>query len=153
MCHWSKGIQIRYNISHLEQWLRDQHIPGQDTMCADIVDTLQPIIQAANLLQARKSVDDVINICTMCSRLTSAQIIKILNLYTPADELEDRIPISFIRKVQEELQKRTDPQSQSKLLMDTKHAFTVRFPYSPSSIKLEDIDIPAVLNLPMLKKV
>jgi myosin-5 len=89
----------------------------------------------------------------MCSRLTSAQIIEILNLYTPADGLEDRIPISFIRKVQEELQKRTDPQSQSKLLMDTKHAFTVRFPYRPSSINLEDIDIPPILNLPMLKKV
>lgn len=153
MCHWSKGIQIRYNISHLEQWVRDQHIHGQDTMSASIADTLQPIIQAAQLLQARKSDDDVTNICVMCSRLTSAQIIKILNLYTPADELEDRIPISFIRKVQEELQKRNDPQAQSKLLMDTKHAFTVRFPYSPSSIKLEDIDIPAVLNLPMLKKV
>ena len=64
MCHWSKGIQIRYNISHLEQWLRDQNIPGQETMSANIVDTLQPIIQAANLLQARKSDADVINICT-----------------------------------------------------------------------------------------
>lgn len=152
MCHWSKGIQIRYNISHLEQWVRDQHIHGQD-LSTSITDTLQPIIQAAQLLQARKSDDDVANICTMCSRLTSAQIIKILNLYTPADELEDRIPMTFIRKVQEELQKRSDPQSQSKLLMDTKFAFTVRFPFSPSSIKLEDIDIPAVLNLPMLKKV
>ena len=89
----------------------------------------------------------------MCSRLTSAQIIKILNLYTPADELEERVPMTFIRKVQEELQKRTDPQAQSKLLMDTKFAFTVRFPFSPSSIKLEDVDIPSVLNLPMLKKV
>lgn len=152
MCHWSKGIQIRYNISHLEQWVRDQHINGQDSNTT-ITDTLQPIIQAAQLLQARKSDDDVINICNMCSRLTSAQIIKILNLYTPADELEDRIPITFIRKVQEELQKRPDPAAQSKLLMDTKFAFTVRFPFSPSSIKLEDIEIPSVLNLPMLKKV
>jgi myosin-5 len=103
MCHWSKGIQIRCNISRLEQWLRDQDIHGQDTMSACIVDTLQPIIQAAwllHLLQARESDDAVSHICTMCSRLTSAQIIKILNLYTPADELEDRIPISFIRKVQ-----------------------------------------------------
>lgn len=152
MCHWSKGIQIRYNISHLEQWVRDQHIHGQDTSTS-ISDTLQPIIQAAQLLQARKMDDDVANICTMCSRLTSAQIIKILNLYTPADELEERVPMTFIRKVQEELQKRTDPQAQSKLLMDTKFAFTVRFPFSPSSIKLEDVDIPSVLNLPMLKKV
>jgi myosin-5 len=89
------------HISHLEKWLRDQDIHGQDTMSACIVDTLQPIIQAAwllHLLQARES--DVRHICTMCSRLTSAQIIMILNLYTPADELEDRIPISFIRKVQ-----------------------------------------------------
>ncbi|EFX83099.1 hypothetical protein DAPPUDRAFT_100969 [Daphnia pulex] len=73
-----------------------QDIHGQDTMSACIVDTLQPIIQAAwllHLLQARESDDDIRHICTMCSRLTSAQIIKILNLYTPADELEDRIPI------------------------------------------------------------
>ena len=152
MCHWSKGIQIRYNISHLEQWVRDQNIHGQD-LSTPITDTLQPIIQAAQLLQARKSEDDVVNICNMCSRLTSAQIIKILNLYTPADELEDRIPMTFIRKVQEELQKRSDLQAQSKLLMDTKFAFTVRFPFSPSSMKLEDIEIPSVLNLPMLKKV
>jgi myosin-5 len=91
------------HISHLEKWLRDQDIHGQDTMSACIVDTLQPIIQAAwllHLLQARESDDDVRHICTMCSRLTSAQIIMILNLYTLADELEDRIPISFIRKVQ-----------------------------------------------------
>jgi myosin-5 len=152
MCHWSKGIQIRYNISHLEQWVRDQHINGQDSSTS-IIDTLHPIIQAAQLLQARKSDDDVANICAMCSRLTSAQIIKILNLYTPADELEERIPMSFIRKVQEELQKRSDPQSQSKLLMDTKMTFTVRFPFSPSSIKLEDIEIPSVLNLSVLKKI
>jgi len=152
MCHWSKGIQIRYNISHLEQWVRDQHINMQDTSIS-ITDTLQPIIQAAQLLQARKSDDDVANICTMCSRLTSAQIIKILNLYTPADELEERIPLSFIRNVQEELQKRDDPVAESKLLMDTKLAFTVRFPFSPSAIKLEDIEIPSVLNVTMLKKV
>ena len=152
MCHWSKGIQIRYNISHLEQWVRDQHINVLDPSI-NISDTLQPIIQASQLLQARKSDDDVINICRMCPLLTSAQIIKILNLYTPADELEERIPISFIRKVQAELSKRSDPQAESKLLMDTKLAFTVRFPFSPSAIKLEDIEVPSVLNLSFLKKV
>ena len=154
MCHWSKGIQIRYNISHLEQWVRDQNINPinpQDSSTS-IIDTLQPIIQAAQLLQARKSDEDVENVCNMCSRLSAAQIIKILNLYTPADEMEDRIPMSFIRRVQEKLQERGDPQTQSKLLMDTKFAFTVRFPYSPSSIKLEDIEVPSVLNLSMLKK-
>lgn len=154
MCHWSKGIQIRYNISHIEEWVREQHINGQDSN-ANIIETLQPIIQAAQLLQARKSDEDVLNVCSMCSHLTAAQIIKILNLYTPADEMEERIPMSFIKKVQDELQlKRPDPEGQqSKLLMDTKFTFVVRFPFSPSSIKLEDIEVPSVLNLNMLKKV
>ncbi len=151
MCHRSKGIHIRHNISHLEQWVRDQHIHGQDTSTS-ITDTLQPIIQAAQLLQAQKSVDDVANICSFCSRLTSAQIKQILYLYTP-DELEDRVPMTFICKVQEELQKRTDPQSQRKFQMNINFVFDVSFKFSPSSIKLEDIDLPAVLNLPMLKKI
>ena len=40
--------------------------------------------QATQLLQARKSEDDVIGICDMCDKLRVSQIIKILNLYTPA---------------------------------------------------------------------
>jgi len=40
------------------------------------------------------------------------QIIKILNLYTPADEFEERVPVSFIRKIQATLQERSEPQEQ-----------------------------------------
>ena len=40
--------------------------------------------QATQLLQARKSEDDVIGIFDMCDKLRVSQIIKILNLYTPA---------------------------------------------------------------------
>ena len=36
--------------------------------------------------------------------------------------------------------------------MDSKFAFPVRFPFNPSNIRLEDIEIPDILNLPMLKK-
>ena len=43
--------------------------------------------QATQLLQARKSEDDVIGICDMCDKLRVSQIIKILNLYTPAGRL------------------------------------------------------------------
>lgn len=46
----------------------------------------------------------------MCSALTPLQICKILNLYTPVDEFEQRVPVSFIKKVQAKLQER--PQSQ-----------------------------------------
>jgi myosin-5 len=81
MCHWSRGMQIRYNVAQLEQWARDQKI--EDTG-SKVIDTLLPIIQATQLLQARKSEEDVIGICDMCDKLRVSQIIKILNLYTPA---------------------------------------------------------------------
>nr|CAD7204742.1 unnamed protein product [Timema douglasi] len=148
LCHWSKGMQIRYNLSHLEQWVRDHRM--QDT---NVLDTLQPIIQAAHLLQARKQTEDVQSVCDMCDKLSMFQIIKILNLYTPADDFEERVPVAFIRKIQTTLHERTESQEQSTLLMDTKFSFPVRFPFNPSKIRLEDIEVPEVLNLPTLKKV
>ncbi|XP_064089010.1 unconventional myosin-Va-like isoform X3 [Macrobrachium nipponense] len=149
MCHWSKGMQIRYNLSHLEQWTRDMRLHE-----SGVTDTLAPIIQAAQLLQARKTDDDVHSICDMCDKLSVSQIIKILNLYTPADEFEERVPISFIHKIQTKLQERAEgEQAQATLLMNTKFAFPVRFPFNPSSIHLEDIELPDSLNLSMLKKV
>ncbi|XP_064471543.1 unconventional myosin-Va-like isoform X2 [Ornithodoros turicata] len=151
MCHWSKGMQMRYNLSHLEQWCRDQKMSQ-----SDVLDTLQPIIQASQLLQARKTDDDVNSVCDMCDKLTTAQIIKILNLYTPADDYEERVPVSFIRKVQAKLKERnqeTLPVSDNTLLMDTKFSFPIRFPFNPSKIQLEDINIPDILNLAMLRKI
>ncbi|XP_050723307.1 unconventional myosin-Va-like isoform X3 [Eriocheir sinensis] len=149
MCHWSKGMQIRYNLSHLEQWTRDMRLHE-----SGVTDTLAPIIQAAQLLQARKTDDDVHSICDMCDKLSVSQIIKILNLYTPADDFEERVPITFIHKIQAKLQERAEgEQAQATLLMNTKFAFPVRFPFNPSSIHLEDIELPDALPLNMLKKV
>lgn len=73
MCHWSKGMQIRYNLSHLEQWTRDMKLPE---LCN--TDALSPIIQAAQLLQARKTDDDIDSICEMCNKLTLPQVILLL---------------------------------------------------------------------------
>lgn len=83
----------------MEQWARDEKL-------VPATESLQPIIQAAQLLQARKNDEDVDAVCEMCSRLSANQIVKILNLYTPADEFETRVPVSFIRKVQIKLQER-----------------------------------------------
>lgn len=134
--------------------------------------TLQPIIQAAHLLQARKSDEDVVSVCEMCGALTPLQICKILNLYSPIDEFEQRVPISFINKVQAKLQERSNYNEQQvrnikstpsscfylipvfkTLLMDIKYCYPVRFPFIPSCIRLEDIEIPDVLKLPMLEKI
>ena len=42
----------------------------------------------------------------MCDALKVSQLIKILNLYTPADEYEERVSPSFVRKIQNKLQSR-----------------------------------------------
>ncbi|XP_049955340.1 unconventional myosin-Va-like [Schistocerca serialis cubense] len=82
--------------------------------CTDVPTTLQPIIQAAHLLQTRKLDEDVQHVCNMCDKLSMLQ---------------------------------------ATLLMDTKFMIPVRFPFNPSKIHLEDIEVPEVLNQPMLKKV
>ena len=145
MCNWSKGMQIRYNLSHLEQWLRDNKLQESGALSA-----LEPITQASQLLQARKTEADVDSICEMCSQLTTPQIVKILNLYTPVDEFEERVPISFIRKIQQKLKGRQE--ADNTLLMDTKHSFPVTFPFNPSSIAMETIEVPQQLHLGFLSR-
>uniref|UniRef100_A0A8C8S4Y0 Unconventional myosin-Va n=1 Tax=Pelusios castaneus TaxID=367368 RepID=A0A8C8S4Y0_9SAUR len=146
MCSWSKGMQIRYNVSQLEEWLRDKNL-----MNSGAKETLEPLIQAAQLLQVKKKTDeDAEAICSMCNALTTAQIVKVLNLYTPVNEFEERVSVSFIRTIQMRLRDRKDsPQ----LLMDAKHIFPVTFPFNPSSLALETIQIPASLGLAFISRV
>ena len=64
------------------------------------------LLNTFSIFQARKSDEDVQKICDMCDALKVSQIIKILNLYTPADEYEERVSPSFVRKIQNKLQDR-----------------------------------------------
>ena len=59
MCHWSKGMQIRYNVAQVEQWARDAKIHDNDRQLFSI-DTLEPIIQAAALLQVIINFENII---------------------------------------------------------------------------------------------
>uniref|UniRef100_A0A8B9VNT7 Myosin VA n=1 Tax=Anas zonorhyncha TaxID=75864 RepID=A0A8B9VNT7_9AVES len=80
MCSWSKGMQIRYNVSQLEEWLRDKNL-----MNSGAKETLEPLIQAAQLLQVKKKTDeDAEAICSMCNALTTAQVTKLSLLGLPA---------------------------------------------------------------------
>ncbi|XP_029954872.1 unconventional myosin-Va isoform X4 [Salarias fasciatus] len=146
MCSWSKGMQIRYNVSQLEEWLRDKGL-----MNCGAKETLEPLIQAAQLLQVKKKTDeDAEAICSMCLALTTAQIVKVLNLYTPVNEFEERVSVAFIRTIQTRLRDRCEsPQ----LLMDAKMIYPVTFPFNPSSLALETIQIPGSLNLGFLTRV
>uniref|UniRef100_A0A8C9SUL4 Unconventional myosin-Va n=1 Tax=Scleropages formosus TaxID=113540 RepID=A0A8C9SUL4_SCLFO len=143
MCSWSKGMQIRYNVSQLEEWLRDKNL-----MTCGAKETLEPLIQAAQLLQVKKKTDeDAEAICSMCHALSTAQIVKVLNLYTPMNEFEERVSIAFIRTIQARLR---DRKESLQLLMDTKMIFPVTFPFNPSSLSLDTIQIPSSLNLGFL---
>lgn len=60
----------RYNVSQLEEWLRDKGL-----MNCGAKETLEPLIQAAQLLQVKKKTDeDAEAICSMCQALTTAQV-------------------------------------------------------------------------------
>ncbi|XP_078577050.1 unconventional myosin-Va-like isoform X9 [Branchiostoma floridae x Branchiostoma japonicum] len=147
MCHWSKGMQIRYNVSQLEEWCRDHHLSDSGA-----IQSLEPVIQAAQLLQVnKKTEEDAKAICDTCKKLSSQQIIKILNLYTPVNEFEERVSISFIRIIQARLKERKD--IQSTLLLDTKFSYPVTFPFNPSSLQLDSIQLPEALNVTFLRKV
>lgn len=150
MCNWSKGINIRYNISQLEQWVRDSRLQESGA-----VETLETVIQASQLLQARKSESDIKSICEMCSKLTIAQVQRILFMYTPLESYEEKLNRSFINKVVEtlkDLRKYELNDAQQVLTLDTKKPFSVYIPFNPSNISLETIEIPEQLGLHFLKK-
>uniref|UniRef100_A0A8C8GJR5 Myosin VB n=1 Tax=Oncorhynchus tshawytscha TaxID=74940 RepID=A0A8C8GJR5_ONCTS len=146
VCSWSTGMQLRYNISQMEEWLR-----GKNLHQSGAVVNIEPVIQAAQLLQVKKKTSqDAEAICSLCTSLTMQQIVKILNLYTPLNEFEERVTVSFIRNIQNRLQDRNDVPM---LLVDTKHTFPVLFPYTPSALSLETLHIPANLSLDFLTRV
>ncbi|XP_073922062.1 unconventional myosin-Vc isoform X2 [Castor canadensis] len=145
MCSCRKGMQIRCNISYLEEWLKDKNLINSLAK-----ETLEPLSQAAWLLQVKKTTDsDAEEIYEHCSSLSAVQIIKILNSYTPIDDFEKRVTPSFVRKVQALLNNRGDS---SQLMLDTKYLFQVTFPFTASPHALEMIQIPSSFKLGFLNR-
>lgn len=62
----------RYNVSQLEEWLREKNL-----VTCGARDMLEPLVQAAQLLQVKKKTDeDAEAICSMCHNLTTMQVIQ-----------------------------------------------------------------------------
>ncbi|KAM4628733.1 unconventional myosin-Vb [Polymixia lowei] len=148
MCCWSRGMQIRYNVSLLEEWLRSHGLQA-----GGAVATLEPLIQTAQLLQVGKKTDaDAQALVQTCTALSGQQIVKILTLYTPHSELEERVTLNFIRSVQALLKGRSDGQP-PQLLMDVRRVFPVTFPYLPPSVlRADQLDIPDSLKISFLRR-
>ncbi|XP_044050303.1 unconventional myosin-Vc isoform X3 [Siniperca chuatsi] len=146
MCSCRKGMQIRCNISYLEEWLKEKELQSSNAM-----DTLRPLSQAAWLLQVNKSTDDdAKEIAEQCTELNPVQIVKILNSYTPIDDFEKRVTSSFVRKVQSLLQ---DREGSTQLMLDSDYRFQVMFPFCPSSQALELLQVPSSLHLGFLTRI
>ncbi|XP_007569232.1 unconventional myosin-Va [Poecilia formosa] len=148
MCCWSRGMQIRYNVSVLEEWLRSRGLAA-----GGAVATLEPLIQAAQLLQVGKKTDaDAQAIARTCTALSSKQIMKILTLYTPHSDLDEKVSLNFIRTVQELVRSRSDSQP-PQLLMDVRRAFPVTVPYSPPpALSADELVIPDSLKISFLRR-
>uniref|UniRef100_A0A8C4EJF6 Methyl-CpG binding domain protein 3b n=1 Tax=Dicentrarchus labrax TaxID=13489 RepID=A0A8C4EJF6_DICLA len=148
MCCWSRGMQIRYNVSLLEEWLRSRGLQA-----GGAVATLEPLIQAVQLLQAgKKSEADAQALVQTCTALSSQQIVKILTLYTPSSDLDERVTLNFIRTVQGLLKGRSDGQP-PQLLMDVRRVFPVTFPYLPPPVlHAEQLVIPDSLKISFLRR-
>ncbi|XP_034540965.1 unconventional myosin-Vc isoform X2 [Notolabrus celidotus] len=146
MCSCRKGMQIRCNISYLEEWLKEKEMQSSHA-----IDTLKPLSQAAWLLQVKKITDDdAKEIAENCTELNTVQIVKILNSYTPIDDFEKRVSSSFVRKVQSLLH---DRDSSSQLMLDSDYRFQVTFPFCPSSQALEMLQVPSSLHLDFLSRI
>ncbi|KAM7410167.1 hypothetical protein PAMA_001558 [Pampus argenteus] len=148
MCCWSRGMQIRYNVSLLEEWLRSRGLQAGGTVA-----TLEPLIQAVQLLQAGKKTEaDAQALSQTCTALSSQQIVKILTLYSPHSDLDERVTLNFIRTVQGLLKGRSDGQP-PQLLMDVRRVFPVTFPYLPPPIlHAEQLVIPDFLKISFLRR-
>ncbi|XP_068775615.1 unconventional myosin-Vb [Struthio camelus] len=147
-CSWSCGIQLRYNISQLEQWLR-----AKGLYQSGVREVLEPLVQAAQLLQVKKATEeDARAICSLCTVLSTQQVVKILRAYTPTAGLEERVNPSFINSIEKHLQEQ-NPEGPSQLLVDTCHLFPVHLPFSASSVHLDELCIPDSIDLAFLLRV
>ncbi|KAF7702988.1 unconventional myosin-Vb isoform X2 [Silurus meridionalis] len=149
MCCWNRGLVIRYNVSLLEEWLRSRGLQA-----GGAASTLEPLIQAAQLLQMSKKTEaDGQSIVHTCNALSSQQVVKILSQYTPQSDAEERVTLKFIRIVQGLLKERPDG-NQTALLLDVRRVFPVTFPFTaPPPIISEQLLIPEALKINFLRRV
>ncbi|XP_055310995.1 unconventional myosin-Va-like, partial [Sitodiplosis mosellana] len=141
LCMWKTGMRIRYNISCLEEWARKMK------MSNEITEPLTPLIQVASLLQARKETDqDVQVILDICSTLSTAQVIKILKSYT-LDDCEAPIKPAFIENLTTKLNERPMKTPTDTFTIDEAFVHPLKVVYKYDDTRLEEIDLPQILNL------
>lgn len=143
ICVWKTGMKLRYNISVLDEWVRNKK------MSTDILEPITPLNQVSYLLQSRKSESDVDTLNEISSALSAAQVLKIIKSYH-SDDCEDPISAGFIEKLSAKLNERKSKQVNEAFTMDEDFVHSLKVVFKHSDIKLEEIDLPESLNLSKL---
>ena len=72
-------------------------------------------------------------------------------MYTPANEYEERVPVSVIRLVtQRSGADRADP---AHLMADVNHILPIDFLYTPSDVSFQSLTIPKAISLDFVVKI
>ena len=133
-CHVFKGMQIRQNLTMVEEWARDNKL--------DITSSLVECIQISQLLQMEKSdVSHASFILSNCNRLNTMQLQKVLQMYTPTQQGEKLVPAKLIKAVVAKAKTGAD------YVMDSSKMLPVQFPYEPCAPDFRRIAFPTELNL------
>ncbi|CAF4484451.1 unnamed protein product, partial [Rotaria sp. Silwood2] len=152
-CNWSKALQIRYNLNHLTEWLRDQNL--QESGAADC---LLPLTQAVQLFLCKKDEASISNVCT---KLTIVQVTKLLSLYKSMDDFDDQVTPALIKRVSDLLKQQRLSSTKDQTIIDYEqqenfdlsYTFPLVYPYVPSAVSLDQLDIPHELHLDFLSLV
>lgn len=117
-----------------------------------ITERLEPLVQISQLLQVGKETEqDAEAIVQLCTKLTPAQVYKLLTLVTPVYDNETRVSIKFIKMVQEKMMAARNESGDipsGTLLMESNFIFGVQFDYTPSPLLLSDMAVdPAQLGI------
>lgn len=131
LCTNERAIEIIYNVSLFEQFLRENKIMNWD----EVKSQMDPILQATKLLISTKTEKQIPAIVFTTQSLSIPQIIKIINMYTPSDE--EHISRNFIKNLNKELQEQrllkdggtTQTETSTSYLMNTAREFPLYIPF------------------------
>lgn len=139
LCTWRTGMKIRYNTGLLKSWASEVGMP------AEVLAKLDVLMEVSGLLQLRKSdaVTDVKSIVDMCQLLSATQILKIIKMYR-SDDAEPQVTQAFIEALTRTL---TTDDTNDSFMVDENYMRPISVNYEHSEVRLEEIELPAVLNL------
>ena len=145
-CTWRRGMQIQYNVTRIEEWCSKQEV-------SEAALHLEPLMQAAKLLQLNKTtLEDVDIMFDVCFLLSATQIKKLLTMYYAA-EFENPVAPEILKAVASRCLSNDDSESTT-FLLDTNDDTPFVCP-PPSEIQRIERYVPARLDraLPAVKRV